>query len=171
MSDIDVRSNPKLVLVSVGLVAALAVAGPAVAAFPKEGKADFTACWAGKSNVIAFSKTHIAFSYEMTGTTRSNLPDNLLDKHAFRCVGVLNLNAGKVVAGTAFCESVDKDGDKSFSRYDNEPPKVVRTQIGGTGKYEGMQMSLTAQGLGPFPTIKPGTFLGCNHQTGTYKLK
>jgi len=32
-------------------------------------------------------------------------------------------------------------------------------------------MSVTAQGLGPFPMIKPGTFQGCNHQTGTYKLK
>jgi len=168
---IRVRFVRKLAFVTVSLVSALTVTGSAAAAFPKEGKADFTACWAGTSNVIAFSKTNIAFSYEMTGTTRSNLPDNLLDKHAFRCVGVLSLNAGKAVAGTAFCESVDKDGDKSFSRYDNEPPKVVRTQIGGTGKYEGMEMSVTAQGLGPFPTIKPGTFLGCNHQTGTYKLK
>jgi hypothetical protein len=25
--------------------------------------------------------------------------------------------------------------------------------------------------LGQFPTIKPGTFQGCNRATGTYKLK
>ena len=42
--------------------------GSAFAAdLPKEGSYDFTSCWSGVSNTIAFSKTHFAFSYEMTG--------------------------------------------------------------------------------------------------------
>jgi len=27
------------------------------------------------------------------------------------------------------------------------------------------------KGMGPFPTVKAGTFQGCNYQTGSYKLK
>lgn len=166
---IDVRSNLKLVLVTVGLVTVLTVAGSALAAFPKAGKVDFTACWAGASNVVAFSKTHVAVSYEMTGATVAP-PDSLFSRVSFRCVGANSVSDGKTT-GTAYCEAIDKDGDKHFSRYDIEGPKATRTQIGGTGKYEGVQMSVTAQGLGPFPTIKSGTFQGCNHQTGTYKMK
>ena len=41
--------------------------GSAFAAdLPKEGSYDFTSCWSGVSNPIAFSKTHFAYSYEMT---------------------------------------------------------------------------------------------------------
>jgi len=48
----------KLLFSSTALVATLAVAGVASAqALPKEGNYDFTACWSGVSNVIAFSKT------------------------------------------------------------------------------------------------------------------
>ena len=51
----------------------LASAGSAFAAeLPKEGSYDYTACWSGVNNVITFSKTHTASSFELTGTTRSN---------------------------------------------------------------------------------------------------
>ena len=37
---------------------------------------------------------------------------------------------------------------------------------------EGMVTSgNTVEPLGPFPVIKAGTYPGCNHQTGSYKLK
>jgi len=55
---------------------------------PKEGSFDFNSCWSGVSNVITFSKTHTANSYEMTGTTRSNPPGGMFDKSTFRCVGL-----------------------------------------------------------------------------------
>jgi hypothetical protein len=47
----------------------------------------------------------------------------------------------------------------------------VQETLAGTGKYEGMVRTATAESLGQFPTIKPGTFQGCNRATGTYKLK
>jgi hypothetical protein len=34
-----------------------------------------------------------------------------------------------------------------------------------------MVVTGTVEQLGPFPAIKDGTFQGCNHRTGTYKLK
>lgn len=136
----------------------------------KEGNYDFTSCWSGANNVVAFSKTHSAFSYEMTGTTRSNPPGGMFDKTAFRCVG-MNYSFDGKVAGTAVCEAMDKDGDKSLTHFAVEGMKATRTQVSGTGKYEGMVSSGTTEPLGPFPAIKPGTFQNCNRQTGTYKMK
>lgn len=51
---------------SVAVLVAITSAGSAFAAdLPKEGRYDFNACWSRVSNVIAFSKTHSALSYEM----------------------------------------------------------------------------------------------------------
>jgi hypothetical protein len=49
--------------------------------------------------------------------------------------------------------------------------KMMRQDVAGTGKYEGLATSGAVAPLGPFPTIKDGTFQGCNRQTGTYKMK
>ena len=161
----NLRSLPIAVL-----LAATAL-GPAIAAdLPKEGAYDHTACWSGVSNAIAFSKTHTASSWEITGTTRSNPPGGVFDNHSFRCVGINYALDGKA-GGTSVCESVDRDGDKRLTFFSTTGDKVVRENITGTGKYEGMIASGTVQPLGPFPVIKPGTLQNCNHHTGTYKLR
>ena len=56
----------------------------------------------------AFSKTHTASSYEMTGVNRSNPPGGLFDKLAFRCVG-MNASLDGKVSGTTVCEGTDFD--------------------------------------------------------------
>ena len=150
----------------------VATSGSAPAAdLPKEGPFDYTACWSGVNNVITFSPTHSAFSFELTGTTRSAQPDGFADKHTFRCVGSNHVFAGKS-GGTSICEAVDAAGDKRLTYFSFDGDKTVREQVAGTGKYDGMVFtSATVQPIGPFPTIKPGTFQACNRQTGTYKLK
>lgn len=165
------RLNLKLQLARAGLVVALGITGAATGqTYPKEGNYDFSSCWSGASNIIAFAKTHRAFSYEMTGTTQSNPPGGYGDKTSFRCVGMNYVFDGKV-AGTAVCEGIDEQGDKSLTHFAIEGQKAVRTFISGTGKFDGMVSSGTTTPLGPFPVIKPGTFQNCNRQTGTYKLK
>ena len=165
------KLNLKLQLTRAGLVVALGITGSATAqTFAKEGNYDFSSCWSGASNIIAFAKTHTAFSYEMTGTTQSNPPGGFGDKTSFRCVGMNYVFDGKA-AGTAVCEAKDPQGDKSLSHFAIDGQKAVRTFISGTGKFEGMVSSGTTTPLGPFPVIKPGTFQNCNRQTGTYKLK
>ena len=150
---------------------ALMAAGTAVAAdYPKEGKYDFSSCWAGTSSPIAFSKTHFANNIEFTGSSRSNPPGGFGDMTSFRCVGTIHAFGGKP-SGTVVCESVDRDGDKSLTHYQIAAGESKRTAIAGTGKYDGMVSSGTTKALGPFPTIKAGTFQNCNHQTGTYKMK
>jgi hypothetical protein len=151
----------------------LASAGSSSAAeLPKEGSYDFTSCWSGVSNTISFSKTHSAFSYEMTGVNRSSPPGGLFDKLAFRCVG-MNASFDGKVSGTTVCEGVDSDGDKRLTYFSlGTDGKITRQFIVGTGKYEGMvETGSQVQPLGPFPVVKAGTFADCNHQTGTYKLK
>ena len=155
---------------TVALTGVILIGSAAAQGIPKEGRYDFSSCWSGLNNIIAFSKTHSAFSYEMTGTTRSNPSGGMFDKSTFRCVGVNYSFEGKV-AGTAVCEAVDQDGDKTLTHYAIEGLKATRLQIAGTGKYEGMVSSGTTEPLGPFPAIKPGTFQNCNRQTGTYKMK
>jgi len=148
-----------------------ATVGSALAADPKEGPYDFTSCWSGVSNLITFSSTHSAFSYELTGTSRSAQPDGFADKNTFRCVGENHSFAGKS-GGTSICEAVDAAGDKRLTYFFFDGDKTMREQVAGTGKYEGMAITSAAvQPIGPFPTIKAGTFQACNRQTGTYKLK
>lgn len=153
--------------------ALLAVAATARAAdLPKEGSYDFTACWAGTASMVAFSKTHWANTFEMTGATRSNPPGGMFDKHSFRCVGT-NATFDKRPQFLTVCEAVDRDGHKRLTHFQTGADgKLDRRFIAGTGKYEGMtDTSSGIETFGPFPTIKPGTFQNCNRQTGTYKLK
>ena len=150
--------------------ALLAFAAAAHAEMPKEGKYDFTSCWSGTSNMLAFSKTHFANNIEFTGSSRASEPGAFGDKSSFRCVGTIHAFGGKP-SGTVVCESVDRDGDKNLTHYEGGPDGSKRTAIAGTGKYDGMVSSGTTQALGPFPTVKPGTFQNCNRQTGTYRLK
>ena len=156
----------------IAMLTAVAAVGSAFAAdLPKEGRYDYTACWSGVSNVIAFSKTYTASSFEHTGTIRSNPPGGLFDKSTFRCVG-MNASFDGKASGTTACEAIDQDGDKRLATFSlTSDGKVIRENVIGTGKYEGMVASGTVQPLGPFPEIKTGTFQNCNHQTGTYKLK
>lgn len=165
------RRHLKLQFANVGLLAALVVAGSAAAqTLPKEGRVDISSCWSGASNIIAFSKTHMAFSYEFMGTTRSNPAGGLLDMTTFRCVGMGSLIEGKP-QGSAMCETIDKDGDKTFAQYVGGGQKFVGTTLSGTGKYEGMVATYDTENVGPFPTLKPGTLQNCNRQIGTYKMK
>jgi len=155
-------------------VVAIAVTFPAVAQqkvdFPKEGKYDVTNCWSGVANTINFSKTYSAVSYELTGASRSNPSGGYGDMSTFRCVGFTGTIDGKV-SGMNMCEVVDQDGDKRLNRNVYEGPKQTSGALIGTGKYEGIVAAGTSDSLGAFPEVKPGTFQGCNHSTGTYKMK
>jgi hypothetical protein len=129
--------NLKPQFANAGLVAALMVGGAATAqTLPKEGTYDYTACWSGVSTVIAFSKTHSAFSYEMTGSTRTNPPGGMFDKNSFRCVGMNASFGGKNTASTA-CEAIDRDGDKRLAYFSlTSDGKVIREEIAGTHGHE-----------------------------------
>jgi hypothetical protein len=162
----------KLQFANTALVAALAVAGSAVAqTLPKEGSYDMTTCFSGVSNLIAFSKTHFAYSYEMMGPQQSNPPGGMFDKMAVRCVG-MNTSFGGINTSNVACEAIDRDGDKRLTNFAfGKDGTVIKEVIAGTGKYDGMVSEGQTIQLGPFPTVKAGTFQNCSRQTGTYKMK
>ena len=100
---------------------------------PKEGSYDFTSCWSGVSNTIAFSKAHTASSYEMTGSVLSNPPGGMFDKNSFRCVG-MNASLDGKYTGSAVCEAVDVDGDKRLSKFSlASDGSLTRETVAGTG--------------------------------------
>ena len=141
--------------VTVGCFAVLllvGVGGALAADLPKQGSYDITSCSSGVSSAIAFSKTHTASSFELTGTTRSNAPGGAFDMTTFRCVGMSSSIEGRNT-GMNLCEVIDKDGDKYLVRNTNEGPKSVLETLAGTGKYEGMVRTGTAESVGQFPTI------------------
>ena len=132
------------------VLALLIVASPFSAfagELPKEGSYDYTSCWSGVNNVITFSKTHTASSYEMTGTNRSNPPGGMFDKSTFRCVGMNASLDGKNTASTV-CEAIDVDGDKRLTYFSTGDGKTTRTNVAGTGKYEGMVATGTVRTAG-----------------------
>jgi hypothetical protein len=159
---------------AIGLLAgAVFVAGSVGAAdLPKEGTYDYTSCWSGQVNTqYEFSKTIVAGTFEMMGANRSNPPGGFGDRTSFRCTGIFTRFEGKNT-GSNVCELIDSDGDRRLSQLSwGSDGKTTKVIIAGTGKYEGSVESGTVTPLGPFPSIKPGAFQDCNHQTGTYKLK
>ena len=138
---------------------------------PKEGTYDSISCWTGTATDIAVGKDHSAGSYEMVGTIITHPPGGLGDQNTFRCVGLRTSFKGKPGGGNV-CEITDPDGDKRINRFEAQPDgRFVREMVMGTGKYEGMTVTNTVAMMPPMKEAKPGTFQGCNRQTGTYKLK
>jgi hypothetical protein len=153
-------------------VCSAATAGAAGAAdLPKEGKYDYTACYAGTISVIAFSKTHRGLGYEFTGTSQSNPPGGIFDKTSYHCVGSA-AEFDKKYSGMVTCQERDHDGDSLLTHFRaGDDRQWIRQTIAGTGKYEGIVTKGTFAALGPFPIAKPGTFQNCVRQAGTYTLK
>ena len=140
------------------VLAALIVASPLsafAAELPKEGSYDYTACWSGANNTIAFSKTYTGSSFELTGTIRSNLPGGMFDKSTFRCVG-MNASLDGKITGSNVCETIDVDGDKRLLSFSSIDGKTTRTNVAGTEKYEGMVT--TGTGWGRFRSSRTEPF-------------
>jgi hypothetical protein len=154
---------------------ALAAAGTCAFAavnLPKEGTYETLNCWTGTGNDVAVGKDYTASSYEMVGTVVSVPPGGLGDRSTFRCVGYVTTFKGKPPTNNNVCVVTDADGDQRINRFAMLPDgKFTREMIGGTGKYEGMEMTNTVFTMPPMKEAKPGVFQGCNRQTGTYKLK
>lgn len=159
-------------IVSVAAILAATSAGLAVAAdLPKEGDYDYQVCYTRNVTRIDFSEAHRAYSYEESGTAVSNPPGGLFDADAVRCVGAFAIFSGKR-SGTSICEGVAQDGAKRLARFQYDADnKLVRDEVAGTGKYEGMVTTGTVREVVKPKEVKPGTTTFCNQATGTYKLK
>ena len=133
----------------------------------QEGKWDNTSCWAGELWTITHSKQHLAGTYNITGTSRSNLPGNDLLR-SFQCAGVWSDIEGKLT-GNGYCETVAA-GDKIFSKTSRVGSTSTTTLLHGTGRFAGISGSGTSESMGRFPTVREGKIQGCGRGKGTWKL-
>lgn len=152
------------------LLATLALACTAAPNYPKEGTYDYISCYSGTTNTVQVSNANGAYTNAFVGNTRTSPAGGPFDKLAYTCVGAGATTNGKVNS-SYYCEAVDVDGDKFMAHGVSDGVKTTTDAFGGTGKYEGMVRNGSSDSLGAFPTVKAGTFTGCNHQIGTYKLK
>jgi hypothetical protein len=118
----------------------------------------------------------VAQTTEYTGMNLAKTPGGLFDKNTFRCIGsgyTHDVDGKQVWTGRNVCEALDPDGDKRWASFvGDENGKITRSQIGGTGKYDGIVLTnMTVEGTPPISSLQPGTVQGCAHQTGNYKLK
>jgi hypothetical protein len=151
-------------------IAAFSAIPGAAGPLPKEGRYDVTTCWSGVSIELKHSKDYGGTTYEMMGTVLSNPPGGAFDKDSFRCIG-MSMSLGGKRSNTTLCEAVDLEGDKRVRLLTLVDGKTRAEHLNGTGKYEGIVISGEVEQFGRFPTAKPGTFQGCNRQTGTYGFK
>jgi hypothetical protein len=156
-----------VVLLAMLLVFAVVFAVSPSAEAAQEGEWDNTSCWAGELWTITHSKQHLAGTYNITGTTRSNLPGNDL-LQSFQCAGVWSEIEGELT-GNGYCESVAA-GDKIFSKTSRVGSTTTTTLLHGTGRFAGITGSGTNEDMGRFPTIREGKIQGCNRGKGTWKL-
>ena len=152
------------------LFGALTLTCSAAPSYPKEGKYDYTACYSGTNTVLQTAAKNGAGATRFVGNTHSNIAGGPFDMLAYTCVGMSATTDGKVNS-SYYCQVVDLDGDKFMAHGMFDGTKTTTDAFGGTGKYEGMVRNGTSESPGPYPTAEPGTFTGCNHQTGTYKMK
>jgi hypothetical protein len=136
----------------------------------KEGTYDYMSCFSGEERAsISTDSSHRAVLQDYTGSNRAAVPGAYLDGSSFHCIALIN-SLGPKTARTSICEAVDRDGDRTFTRFTGDGVTAENVFIGGTGKYVGMERTGKAEYI-LFPVIQPGTFQTCVRQTGTYKLK
>lgn len=137
----------------------------------KEGSYDYTNCHSGVEHAsMSIDVKHQASIREFTGTIRAATPGTFLDMSSYQCIS-LNNSLGSQAAVSIVCVTVDKDGDRLYTRFTGDGLTSEAGTISGTGKYVGIERTGKTVSLGTFPSAKPGTFQTCLRNTGTYKFK
>ena len=155
------------------------IAGSSLASagqLPKEGTYDYTSCRTGTSSEMKLPEGKVAMTQEFSGVNVAKTPGGLFDNSTFRCIGsgyTHDVGGKQVWTGRNVCEAVDTDGDHRWASFvADEDGKATRTNIGGTGKYDGMVLTnMVVEEMPTSPALQPGRVQGCTHQTGNYKLK
>jgi hypothetical protein len=157
----------KLVMLLVMLFVFIAVLGVSTETeAAQESKWDTTYCWAGEIWTMTKASGYAAGTYKLTGTGRSNLPDNL-NLSSLQCAGVWSSIEGEFTSN-GYCETVVDDG-RIFSKTSRVGGTSTSTLLRGTGRFTGITGSGTSESLGQFPTVREGTIQGCSRGTGTWK--
>jgi len=163
-------------LAAVVTLCAMLAAGNAMAGkvnMPKEGSYEFDFCPIGHGKTFSAGDKFFVMNYDLDAIVRSTQPGKAFDRMGARCFGIYaNVNDHQREAG--ICELTDLDGDKWWMDYHGNPDGKggSYTAAYGTGKYDGivLQGEYRLDNNWGSPS-KEVSFLGCNPNKGTYKLK
>jgi hypothetical protein len=147
-------------------IAATALAAVTVA---KEGKYENVGCYTSTMQTNAPVKGQMGGSYEGLGTTITKEGD-VFNNTSGRCLGTFTM-VGEEYNEMGSCSFTDADGDSFFGLYSRKNKEIGSWKVtGGTGKYEGMQLSGTWM---PYTqiTAPAGHAQSCNKQSGSWKLR
>lgn len=140
---------------------------------PVEGTYQFDFCPIGQGKTFSNTDKIFAIQYDLHAILRATPSGGAFDRMGGRCYGLYtNLNGKQAENG--ICELTDLDGDKWWMDYhgNSDGAGGTYTSAGGTGKYDGMVLrgEYKIDNNWAVPS-KEVSFLGCNPNKGTYKLR
>jgi hypothetical protein len=141
---------------------------------PKEGTTSFKSVYSGTYKSLAMGQELVHMTYEFTGGSIGDTPNDFTHNASFRCIGAFHANKGEYKDERAFCVATRPDGDQIFSVYKSSGKlgsgnKGTYTLVGGTGKMAGIQGSGEYNSFELRPQAE-GSFQGISIQKGQYKL-
>ena len=160
----------------IAAVCALSTQDAAVAGkvnLAREGSYQFDFCPIGQGKTFSNGDKLFAIQYDLNALLRTTSPGGPFDRMGARCYGLYTNFNGKQ-AETGICELTDLDGDKWWMDYHGNPDGAggAYTSAGGTGKYDGMTLKgeyhIDNNWGSPSKEV---SFLGCNPNKGSYKLR
>lgn len=162
----------KVGIVGVVVVCAIvAFSGTALAVdMPKEGSFAFDLCGVVQLEGGIQGKQLSIVHYVLLVNTRTEPAGGPFDRQSARCWGTAGTVAGKSQE-LGYCEAVDQDGDKWYTKYqgNTEGTGGTYTAVHGTGKYAGMTLNGEYR-FEYWPSTSSDTAHICNPNKGTYKL-
>jgi hypothetical protein len=159
--------------IAIGILAGFA-AGPVLASkvnMPKEGSFAFDFCGVTEAQTLSSGDKFFGSNFRGISNLHTDPPGGPFDRMSSICLGTYtNIKGHQVTYGV--CEWTDQDGDKIWLEFKGSADGAGGTYTAplGSGKYEGM--TLNGEYILDFwPSATKEVTQGCNHNTGTYRLK
>ena len=149
------------------LAAGLLLAGAVLAQEAKEGRIEMTTCFGGPVHTVSPTAQDRFGTYEVTGgvtAVAGPAPSGSIE-----CIGAFELR-GKAYQHRGYCLLQDAAGHKIYLSDTRNAQGYTWEYLGGTGKFEGITGSGTAEVMGSMTPVRTGTMQGCRRLLGSYKL-
>ncbi len=137
---------------------------------PKQGTFSVTWTFSGPYTAIEIGEDQWAWSSTYTLIIWNDAGEGFFHDMSGVCVNMGSEAEDAPVADSGYCSYEDADGDKLFEYYyETEAGKGTAIQLGGTGKYAGVQGTDTYEYVYT-PDAPEGVFNGYGTAEGSYTL-
>lgn len=153
------------------------IAATAVSSMPgtsmandKEGRYEFTSCFAGTVRVLAVNDKLSARSVNISGISFTSPTGGPFHGQTFDCAISALAQDGHTQA-TGHCVHADGNGDRWISRFSDRDMIGTVEAVGGTGKYNGMVLTGQFSPAVIAAPITAGSVQICLQNSGTYRMR